>query len=189
MRAFYVPPFRVDITTRPGVPRVIASTELARVAARALAAARAPEPASIGLVLTDDRELARLNRQHMGHSGATDVLSFPLLPPEAFPPHEGRKPPAPGRSTTLFVGPPGRRVHLGDIVVSIGRVVEQAGEGRGGQTGGVRWWAADELRLLVTHGAFHICGWDHADPVEEAAMRALEASTLRLDPWAVATPQ
>ena len=61
--------------------------------------------------------------------------------------------------------------------------MEQAAAGRGGQTGDVQWSAADELRLLVTHGALHLCGWDHAEPVEEAAMRALERELL-----AVATP-
>jgi ssRNA-specific RNase YbeY (16S rRNA maturation enzyme) len=30
----------------------------------------------------------------------------------------------------------------------------------------------------VTHGALHICGWDHADPVEEREMRALEQRLL-----------
>jgi probable rRNA maturation factor len=38
--------------------------------------------------------------------------------------------------------------------------------------------AADELRLLVTHGALHICGLDHVEPGEEAAMRALEQRLL-----------
>jgi probable rRNA maturation factor len=56
--------------------------------------------------------------------------------------------------------------------------VEQAARGRGGQTGDVRWSAADEVRLLVTHGALHLCGWDHADPADEAAMRALERRLL-----------
>jgi probable rRNA maturation factor len=77
-----------------------------------------------------------------------------------------------------FATPPGRRVHLGDIVLSVERATEQAAAGRGGQTGDVRWSAADELRLLVAHGALHICGWDHADPTEEAAMRALEQRLL-----------
>ena len=36
----------------------------------------------------------------------------------------------------------------------------------------------DELRLLAIHGTLHICGWDHADPEEEAAMRALEQRLL-----------
>ena len=40
---------------------------------------------------------------------------------------------------------------------------------------------ADELRLLVMHGALHLCGWDHADPEEEAAMRTLERRLLGLE--------
>ena len=65
------------------------SRALARAIAAALDAAGAPSPASIGLILSDDAELAALNADHMGHDGPTDVLSFPLLPPEAFPPHPG----------------------------------------------------------------------------------------------------
>ena len=74
--------------------------------------------------------------------------------------------------------PPGRRIHLGDIVVSVERAIEQAEAGRGGQTGDVRWSPADELRLLVTHGTLHICGWDHATRSEEREMRALERRLL-----------
>jgi rRNA maturation RNase YbeY len=58
------------------------------------------------------------------------------------------------------------------------RAIAQAAEGRGGHTGDVRWAPADELRLLVTHGTLHVCGWDHAEPAEEAAMRALERRLL-----------
>ena len=42
------------------------------------------------VILADDRELTRLNRQAMGQRGPTDVLSFPLLPVEAYPAHEGQ---------------------------------------------------------------------------------------------------
>jgi probable rRNA maturation factor len=62
------------------------------------------------------------------------------------------------------------------------RAREQAAEGRGGQTGDVRWTIEEELRLLVTHGVLHICGWDHAESVEESAMRALERRILGADP-------
>ena len=124
-------------------------------------------------------ELAALNVAHLGHRGPTDVLSFPLLPAAAFPPHDGEPVDRRhGGSPGAFPLPPGRRPHLGDIVVSVERANEQAVEGRGGHTGNVRWSPADELRLLVTHGALHICGWDHAEPAEEASMRALERRLL-----------
>ena len=150
---------------------------LARAVGRALTAAGAPSPAAVALTLTDDRELAELNDRHMGETGPTDVLSFPLLPPSAFPRHPAQTPDRPA-SSAPFPLPPGARQPLGDIVVSVERAVAQAAAGRGGQTGNVHWSPADELRLLVTHGALHLCGWDHADPAEEAAMRALEQGLL-----------
>lgn len=187
MTAVYIAPWRIDITVRDSVIAdhrgrlPIASAKLARSIAAALDAAGAPSPASVGLTLADDTEIAGLNETHLGHKGPTDVLSFPLLPPEAFPTHDGdrdRDPAPRAGDAAFFAGPPGRRVHLGDIVVSVERAREQAEHGRGGQTGDVRWSTADELRLLVTHGTLHICGWDHADPAEESAMRALEQRLL-----------
>ena len=187
MTPIYLAPWRVDVTIRDSVVdahggrRPVATAPLARAIAAALDAAGAPRPGSIGLILSDDAELATLNEAHLGEHGPTDVLSFPLLPPEAFPQHDGdhdRGPaPKPG-DAVLFAGPPGRRTHLGDIVVSVERATKQAAEGRGGQTGDVRWSTANELRLLVTHGTLHLCGWDHADPAEEREMRALERRLL-----------
>jgi probable rRNA maturation factor len=132
------------------------------------------------VILADDAELAGLNATHMGKKGPTDVLSFPLLPPEAFPVHASAEESRRIGATrgVAFALPPGRRLQLGEIVVSVERAIEQAEAGRGGQTGDVRWSPADELRLLVTHGTLHICGWDHAEPEEEAAMRALEQRLL-----------
>lgn len=178
-RQLRVPPWRVDVTVEGDVARLVPLVRLARAIAAALRAAGAPHPASVGLILTDDVELAQLNRTHLGRRGPTDVLSFPLLPPEAYPPHEGG-PERPDRPAAPFVLPPRARLHLGDIVVSVERAIEQAESGRGGQTGDIHWSPADELRLLVTHGALHLCGWDHAAPAEEAAMRALERRLLGL---------
>ena len=178
----YVPPWRIDVDRRADTPQLLSDAALARVVARTLGAAGAPSPTAVTLTLTDDAALAELNAEHLGQAGPTDVLSFPLLPPEAFPQHEGAAPregarrrPAP---PTPFPLPPGVRQSLGDIVVSLERAIEQAEAGRGGQTGDIRWSAADELRLLVTHGTLHLCGWDHAEPPEEAAMRALERRIL-----------
>jgi len=185
-RAHVIDGWRIDVTVRPGVPRVLSGVASARAVATALDAAGAPRPASLSIVLTDDAELADLNMTHLGHEGPTDVLSFPLLPPQDFPPHDGG--PLDGRRLggsvavppfdAPFVLPPASRLHLGDIAVSVERAITQAAEGRGGQTSDVHWSAADELRLLLTHGTLHVCGWDHAEPVERHAMRALERRLL-----------
>ncbi|MEP7379576.1 MAG: rRNA maturation RNase YbeY [Chloroflexota bacterium] len=168
MAALYLRPWRIDVSVRDGVRSPVSVASLARLAAHALTVCRAPSPASLGLILSDDRELAALNVVHMGHQGPTDVLSFPLLPVGEFPTHAGqggtlRK----VRSASRFALPPGRRPHLGDIVVSVERAAAQA-------PGTLK----EELRQLVVHGVLHVCGWDHAAPLERDAMRALERSIL-----------
>ncbi len=168
---------RVEVTVRPGVPELLTGEACQRILAAAVAAAGAPDQATISLTLSDDAELATLNEAHMGKHGATDVLSFPLLPPGVFPPHGGQDPAVRAVGHT-FALPPGEAVHLGDVIISVERAIEQAEHGAGGQTSDVAWAPADELRLLITHGGLHICGWDHADPLEEAAMRELERRLL-----------
>ena len=168
-RPIYRRPWRIDVDLREGVVSPASIASLAAAIGRALDDARAPAPASIGLILTDDAEITDLNATHMGHTGPTDVLSFPLLPPASF---------TPGGEAPDVPRPPGSRIHLGDIVVSVERASEQAEAGRGGQTGDVRWSPADELRLLVTHGTLHICGWDHATASDERAMRDVEQRLL-----------
>jgi probable rRNA maturation factor len=171
LRPIYLSPWRIDFVVREGVKSPVPANELARLATRALRAAMAPSPASLGLILSDDEEMASLNQEHMGHEGPTDVLSFPLLPVSAFPRHAGQDAAARAAAPELaFVLPPGRRPHLGDIVVSVERAFEQAPQ-----------TPHDELRQLVVHGVLHICGWDHASDVERDAMRALERDVLAAD--------
>ncbi len=177
-RSHYLNGYRVDVTTQAGVQGLLPVTRLVRTLVAGLNAGSAPTPARIGLALTNDAAITVLNKEHMGHEGPTDVLSFPLLEPSAFPGHPGQDPQLRLDSGPTFMLPPRVRTDLGDIVVSVERAVEQAEQGRGGHTGDVRWSPSDELRLLVTHGALHVCGWDHARPDEEATMRALERQLL-----------
>jgi len=167
MAAFYLRPWRIDVVARPGVRSPVAQAVLARLSAHALTVCGAPSPASLGLILSGDQELAALNVAHMGHQGPTDVLSFPLLPVGAFPRHPGQDPTLRGQPATRFALPPRSRPHLGDIVISVERAAAQA-------PGGLE----DELRQLVVHGVLHVCGWDHAAAAERHAMRALESKVL-----------
>lgn len=163
-----VPPWTVDVATHPGVASPVPDEELAVLAGRALFMAGAPSPAVLQLTLSNDEVLAQLNEEHMGHEGPTDVLSFPLLPPSAFPDHVGKAKLDDGRPTEPSYEAPDEQVpHLGDVIVSVERAREQA-------PGSVE----EELRQLVVHGVLHICGWDHANPDERDAMRALESKVL-----------
>ena len=101
-RSIYRPPFRLDLEVRPGVRRILPAAALAAALRAALLAGGAPEPAAVGLILADDAELAALNAAHMGTSGPTDVLSFPLLPAGGVPAAPGRSA-APARRRPLAV--------------------------------------------------------------------------------------
>jgi probable rRNA maturation factor len=175
------PAIHVDLVAREGVAQLLPADECRQLLAAAVTAGGAPGGARVTLTLSDDEEVAALNAQHMGKTGPTDVLSFPLLPPSAFPAHAGQDP-AVRREAAAFPLPPGEPPDLGDVIVSVERAVAQAEAGAGGQTSDLRWAADDELRLLITHGGLHLCGWDHAEPEEEVAMRTLERQLLGLAP-------
>jgi probable rRNA maturation factor len=128
-------------------------------------AARAPglRGCEVELTLCGDAEMERLNFDHMGERGPTDVLSFPL--------HEWSLEGIRSRLTDADgVSPPGVLL-LGDVVIDVDQAVRQAAEGS--------WSVMEELVLLAIHGTLHLLGHDHADLDEEAAMREAERDVLR----------
>ena len=129
----------------------------ARLAASVLAdEARTGE---LTITFVDADEIAALNHEHLGVTGATDVLSFPLDADLD-----------PGDVATA-VGP----VLLGDVVVcpavAAGAAPTHAGT------------LDDELALLVVHGILHVLGHDHAEPDETDRMRAAELTHLVAHHW------
>lgn len=119
-------------------------------------------PAEVEVSLVADAEMERLNFDHMGERGPTDVLSFPL--------HEWA---LDGRVSHLSeddgISPPGPLL-LGDLVVDLDQALRQAAEGD--------WSVGEELVLLAIHGTLHLLGHDHAELEEEERMRELERRVL-----------
>jgi len=126
--------------------------DLVALAHLVLADRRVPADMEVAILLVDERTIAELNQQHMGHEGPTDVLAFPMDEP-------GESPPA---------GP----AILGDVVVCPAIAHAQAAERRIAPD--------DELRLLTVHGILHLLGMDHAEPDEEREMFDLTARLLEL---------
>jgi probable rRNA maturation factor len=128
-------------------------------------AALLTEGASGELTLTfiDVDDIAELNAEHMGKTGPTDVLSFPLDDEQLITP-DGEVIPA----------------LLGDVVLSPAIAGAQFADHAGTYE--------DELALLVVHGVLHILGHDHAEPVEAAAMRARELALLTEHHWGGPVP-
>ena len=126
----------------------------------ALAAEGVDSPCEVDVLVTDDAEIRRLNRETRQVDKSTDVLSFPAfdLTPGELPGPEDADP-----GTGL--------VPLGDMMISLEHVRAQAKEyGHSNRR---------ELGYLVVHSVLHLLGYDHVDEGEmKAQMRAREEAIL-----------
>lgn len=118
----------------------------------------------VSVVLCDDETIHALNRQWRAEDKPTDVLSFPLWEPSEGP-------------------MPADIDALGDIIISLDTAARQvaapthrdrvAGE-LGVAPESLAWGLEQEVLFLLIHGLLHLLGHDHAEPGEEAVMKAEE---------------
>ena len=134
-----------------------------RLAEDALAAEGAV--GELTLTFVDDDEIAALNARHLGGSGPTDVLSFPIDAPGAADPSGG-----PVAASGAVTGDGGVPILLGDVVVAPAVAERQYSDHAGSFD--------DEIALLVVHGILHVLGHDHAEPEETERMRTRELELL-----------
>lgn len=107
------------------------------------------------ITLTNNETIREVNKQHRNIDKETDVLSFPMFERE-----EIQKLQAEDEVEDI----------LGDIIVSIQKVREQAEEyGHSFER---------ELAYLVTHGMLHLLGYDHLIEEEKVQMRKREEEIL-----------
>ena len=108
------------------------------------------ENATFSLILTDDEEVHYLNKTYRNIDRTTDVLSFALNDGGAMP------------------GPVNV---LGDIYISIPKMIEQAKEYNHSEK--------RELSFLAVHGLLHLLGYDHTlGEKEEKEMFDLQKEIL-----------
>jgi probable rRNA maturation factor len=142
------------------------------VATNVLLACGARGNAELSLLFVDETTIASLNHQFMGHDGPTDVLSFPIDGSDLDDPHFSESPTGPDRPPA---DPDDMPLLLGDVIICP-RVAR-----RNAESGDPAWHAGtydDEVALLVVHGILHVLGMDHANPAEEAAMKARTETLL-----------
>lgn len=120
-------------------------------AVRAALGRLARRRAELCVVFVGDAEIRRLNRLHLGHDYATDVIAFP----------SGSPPP----------GSSGPRSALGDIVVSRDTARRQARE--------LGHALRVELLTLAVHGALHLAGYDDLKPAAKRRMFARQDRIVR----------
>lgn len=111
----------------------------------------------ISITLTNNEEIHKINKQYRDVDRPTDVLSFPMYEREEIP--------ALKKDDNIF-----EEEILGDIIISIPKVKEQAEEyGHSFER---------ELAYLTTHGMLHLLGYDHMIDEEKEQMRAKEEKIL-----------
>lgn len=79
--------YQVEVVAE-GVRLPISRERIARAARRVLRLERA-EPTRLSIAFVTPRAIARINREHLGHAGPTDVISFPLPASHRGARHEG----------------------------------------------------------------------------------------------------
>ena len=110
----------------------------------------------ITITLTDGEAIRQINKEHRGIDSETDVLSFPL-----WDRRNGEEP---------FKNPETDCIMLGDIIISLPRVKEQAEEYGHSEK--------REAAYLCIHGVLHLLGYDHMSDDEKQEMRAKEEELL-----------
>lgn len=125
-----------------------------------------PYEFDIYVTMVDNDTIHEINKEQRGIDSATDVLSFPNLDFET-----------PGdfnlieeNESNYFDLETGMLV-MGDIVISVDKIKEQAGE--------YGHSMKREFAFLVAHSMLHLCGYDHME-LEEAAIME-EKQKLALD--------
>ncbi len=107
----------------------------------------------VNVVLTNAKNIKSINKEHRGIDKETDVLSFPMFEKDEI---------ANLDNTNEDI--------LGDMVISIERVEEQAKEyGHSFER---------ELAYMVVHSFYHLLGYDHMTEEDKKEMREKEENVL-----------
>ena len=105
------------------------------------------------ITFTTPEQIHKINKEYRQVDRPTDVLSFPMFEKDEIP------------NIISEIEEP-----LGDIVISIEKVKEQAEEyGHSFER---------ELAYMVVHGFYHLMGYDHIELVDRTEMRAKEEIIL-----------
>lgn len=109
------------------------------------------------ITLTNNEEIHAINKEYRDVDRPTDVLSFPMYEKEEIPTLKKEK-----QDDIEEI--------LGDIIISIPKVIEQAQEyGHSYER---------ELAYLTVHGMLHLLGYDHMEDDDKLVMREHEEAVL-----------
>jgi probable rRNA maturation factor len=126
---------------------------------------KCPYETEVNVILTDNESIHGINRDYRDVDSPTDVLSFPLVSydtPADFDAIE--------QSPEDYFNPDTGELLLGDIIISVEKVAEQAKKyGHSEER---------ELAFLTAHSMMHLFGYDHMEEDEAKVMEAKQAEVL-----------
>lgn len=124
-----------------------------------------PYDFEVNVLLTDNAGIHQINLDMRQIDNPTDVLSFPMCDFET-----------PGDFDMLeetpeeYFNPDTGELMLGDIVISVEKVKEQAEKYGHSET--------RELAFLVAHSMLHLSGYDHMEEEEREEMESMQREIL-----------
>jgi probable rRNA maturation factor len=124
-----------------------------------------PYEAEVNVLLTDDEEIKRINKEFRDIDKPTDVLSFPVIDYEL-----------PGDFSSLedhiaeYFHPETGELLLGDIAISVDRAILQAEE--------YGHSVEREIAFLTAHSMFHLFGFDHMEEEDRTKMEEKQNNVL-----------
>ena len=122
--------------------------------------------AQVNVLLTDNEGIHQYNKEYRNIDRETDVLSFPNVDFE----EEGVFDISEDMEADYFDPDTGELI-LGDIIISVDKVLEQA-ESFGHSV-------KREFAFLVAHSMLHLCGYDHMEPEEAKVMEEKQEAALQ----------
>jgi probable rRNA maturation factor len=125
-----------------------------------------PYEIEVSVVLTDNETIRQINSENRQIDKVTDVLSFPMIEyetPADFTLIEQEEP-------DYYFNPDSGELVLGDIVISVEKVMEQATNY--GHT------TKRELAFLTAHSMLHLFGYDHMVDEERVVMEEKQNEIL-----------
>jgi probable rRNA maturation factor len=123
-----------------------------------------PYEVEVCVTLTDNENIRELNAEQRDIDRPTDVLSFPMLEYETPADFEGVE------DDFSNFNPDSGELILGDIVISLDKVVSQAED--------YNHSTKRELAFLVAHSMLHLFGYDHMEEDERVIMEQKQEEIL-----------
>ena len=115
------------------------------------------QPSEVNILLTDDAEMRKLNKQYRGFDKSTNVLSFPSLEAKEV-------------AALLNESTQQTPIILGDIALAFEAIQHESREQDKSFT--------QHLVHLVVHGILHLLGYDHDNDEDASKMESLEIEIL-----------